>query len=156
MADNELIVYLKSQYGQMKQGMDEAQRIVTDTVNHMGHDFQRLNADLSSVTSMMTSTLATIGPMIAAALSVEGFKSCIEGALQYNESILTLSRTMGMTTQAASTMNAALTIIGETTGEMIELSATVILENVVCAGICIKNCPRANYFYWREVWLKRV
>ena len=48
------------------------------------------------------------------------------------------------------------TIIGETTGEMIALGGTVILENVVCGGICLRNCPRANYFYWREVWLKRV
>jgi hypothetical protein len=47
-------------------------------------------------------------------------------------------------------------IISETTGRMIELSNTVILEGVTCQGICAKNCPRAHYFYWREAWLKRL
>jgi hypothetical protein len=48
------------------------------------------------------------------------------------------------------------TIIAEETGKMVQLSNTVILEGVVCQGICVKNCPRANYLYWREIWLKRV
>jgi len=48
------------------------------------------------------------------------------------------------------------TIILEETGKMAPLSNTVILEGVVCEGICANNCPRANLFYWREIWLKRV
>ncbi len=48
------------------------------------------------------------------------------------------------------------TIIAEKNGKMVELSNTVILEGLVCQGICAMNCPRANYFYWRENWLKRV
>jgi hypothetical protein len=48
------------------------------------------------------------------------------------------------------------TIIFEKTGKMIELANTVTLEGLVCEGICAANCPRANFFYWREVWLKRV
>jgi hypothetical protein len=48
------------------------------------------------------------------------------------------------------------TIIAEETGKMVQLSNTVILEGVVCQGICVKNCPRANPLYWREIWLKRV
>ena len=47
-------------------------------------------------------------------------------------------------------------IIFEETGKMIELRDTVLLEGMVCQGYCALNCPRANYFYWREIWLKRV
>ena len=47
-------------------------------------------------------------------------------------------------------------IIAEESGKMVQLSNTVILEGLVCQGICFHNCPRANYLYWREIWLKRV
>jgi hypothetical protein len=47
-------------------------------------------------------------------------------------------------------------IIAEETGKMVQLTDTVILEGVVCQGICVANCPRANLLYWREIWLKRV
>jgi hypothetical protein len=39
---------------------------------------------------------------------------------------------------------------------MVQLTNTVALEGVVCQGLCAKNCPRANYLYWRESWLRRV
>lgn len=48
------------------------------------------------------------------------------------------------------------TIIAEETGKMVQLRNTVILDGLVCQGICVRNCPRANYLYWREIWLKRV
>ena len=38
---------------------------------------------------------------------------------------------------------------------MVQLSNTVILEGLVCQGIC-GELPPANYLYWREIWLKRV
>jgi hypothetical protein len=47
-------------------------------------------------------------------------------------------------------------MISETTGKMVQVSNTVILEGATCQGICIKNCPRAHHFFWREAWLKRV
>lgn len=47
-------------------------------------------------------------------------------------------------------------IIVERTGEMARLGNTVILDGIVCQGLCSMNCPRANYLYWREIWLKRV
>jgi hypothetical protein len=47
-------------------------------------------------------------------------------------------------------------MISEITGKMIRTSNTVLLEGATCEGICIKNCPRAHYFFWREAWLKRV
>jgi hypothetical protein len=48
------------------------------------------------------------------------------------------------------------TIVSEETGKVLHLNDTVILEGLVCHGICAVNCPRANYFYWRDIWLKRV
>jgi hypothetical protein len=47
-------------------------------------------------------------------------------------------------------------IIAEETGKMVQLGNTVLLEGITCQGICARNCPRANYLYWREIWLKRV
>jgi len=47
-------------------------------------------------------------------------------------------------------------IIVENSGKMVNLSNTVILDGLICRGICVQNCPRANYLYWREIWLRRV
>ena len=47
-------------------------------------------------------------------------------------------------------------IINEETARLVELTNTVVLDGVTCQGICAKNCPRSNYFYWREIWLRRV
>ncbi len=47
-------------------------------------------------------------------------------------------------------------IILECTAKMRHISDTVILENLVCNGCHARNCPRANYYYWREAWLRRV
>jgi hypothetical protein len=48
------------------------------------------------------------------------------------------------------------TIVAEESGKLLHLNDTVLLEGLVCNGLCAVNCPRANYFYWREIWLKRV
>jgi hypothetical protein len=47
-------------------------------------------------------------------------------------------------------------IILEQTGKMVHLANTVALKGVVCQGVCAANCPRAEYLYWRESWLRRV
>lgn len=47
-------------------------------------------------------------------------------------------------------------IIVEDSGKMVNLGNTVLLDGVVCRGICYQNCPRANRLYWREIWLRRV
>jgi hypothetical protein len=47
-------------------------------------------------------------------------------------------------------------IIRETTGEMRDLANTVVLDAVVCDGVCARGCPRANVLYWREIWLRRI
>jgi hypothetical protein len=47
-------------------------------------------------------------------------------------------------------------IIREETGKMVSIANTVALKGVVCAGVCAKNCPRANPHFWRESWLKRT
>jgi hypothetical protein len=49
-------------------------------------------------------------------------------------------------------------MISETTGEMRKVEATVILEGLTC--LCwwthVGGCPRADYMYWRELWLERA
>jgi len=47
-------------------------------------------------------------------------------------------------------------IILEQSGKMVRLTNTVALKGVVCEGVCVNNCPRAEYLYWRESWLRRV
>jgi hypothetical protein len=52
-------------------------------------------------------------------------------------------------------------IINEKTGKMIQMqSDVVILEGGVCRAQYINNCrrfcPRAVYYYFREIWLERV
>ena len=48
-------------------------------------------------------------------------------------------------------------MISEPTGEMREVKSTVILEGLEC--LCwnvMGGCPRQDFMYWREIWLKRV
>ncbi len=47
-------------------------------------------------------------------------------------------------------------MILETTGELREVSDTVLLEGLNCDGACSRGCPRYNPLYWREIWLRRV
>lgn len=47
-------------------------------------------------------------------------------------------------------------MIHEETGKMIPLTNTVALQRLTCHGLCAKNCPRNNYWFWREDWLERV
>lgn len=49
-------------------------------------------------------------------------------------------------------------MIQEPTHKLIEVRNTVILEGVICDGCHILRggCPRDNYHFWREIWLRRV
>ncbi|SRR5216684_702984 len=49
-------------------------------------------------------------------------------------------------------------MIHEPTRKLINVEDTVILENVTCDGCHVLRggCPRSNYHYWREIWLKRT
>jgi hypothetical protein len=51
-------------------------------------------------------------------------------------------------------------IIDETSGKKIKLGKDcIVLEGLACAGLANRGrlfCPRASYYYWREIWLKRV
>lgn len=48
-------------------------------------------------------------------------------------------------------------MISEPTGEMRKVEGTVILEGNTCmCARVVGGCPRLEYCYWREVWLKRV
>ena len=49
-------------------------------------------------------------------------------------------------------------MISELSGRMYSLPHTVILEDVLCdsATYAFGGCPRSDFQYWREIWLKRV
>ncbi len=49
-------------------------------------------------------------------------------------------------------------LINEITGQMRQLPHTVILEDVLCDSTyyAFGGCPRSDFQYWREIWLKRV
>jgi len=47
-------------------------------------------------------------------------------------------------------------IINESTGRMLKLKDCVVIEDITCAGQFNRYCPRSDYIYWREAWLRRV
>jgi hypothetical protein len=49
-------------------------------------------------------------------------------------------------------------IIVDGTGEMRQLHNTVFLEGSLCGCSCVAfgGCPRGEFAYWREIWLRRV
>ena len=53
--------------------------------------------------------------------------------------------------------NKLIKMIREETGEMLEIKNTVILEEATCTyPYLFAGCPRAEFHYWREIWLKRI
>ena len=48
-------------------------------------------------------------------------------------------------------------IIDEKTGRMLRFkNPCIVLDDVICTGAYHRQCPRAIYPYWREIWLERV
>jgi hypothetical protein len=48
-------------------------------------------------------------------------------------------------------------IVDERTGKLLRLNRPcIVLEGVTCRGEYHRCCPRADYPYWREIWLERV
>ena len=48
-------------------------------------------------------------------------------------------------------------IIDEKSGRMLELkNPCIVLEDVMCTAAYHRQCPRAIYPYWREIWLERI
>jgi hypothetical protein len=49
-------------------------------------------------------------------------------------------------------------IIVDGTGEMRQLHNTAFLEGSMCGCSCVAfgGCPRGEFAYWREIWLRRV
>jgi hypothetical protein len=48
-------------------------------------------------------------------------------------------------------------MISESTGRMRKVEGTVFLDGNLCmCARVVGGCPRAEYCYWREVWLRRV
>jgi hypothetical protein len=47
-------------------------------------------------------------------------------------------------------------MVSEGTGEMRRVQATVVLEGLNCScSNVLGGCPREDFMYWREIWLKR-
>jgi hypothetical protein len=47
-------------------------------------------------------------------------------------------------------------MISETTGQMVTLKDTVLLDGVNCFGTCKFGCSRHLFHYWREIWLIKI
>jgi hypothetical protein len=48
-------------------------------------------------------------------------------------------------------------LIEERTGKLLRLKRPcIVLDGVTCRGEFHRCCPRADYPYWREIWLERV
>jgi hypothetical protein len=48
-------------------------------------------------------------------------------------------------------------IVDERTGRLLRLKRPcIVLEDVTCRGEYHRCCPRADYPFWREIWLERV
>jgi hypothetical protein len=49
-------------------------------------------------------------------------------------------------------------MISEPTGQMLSVEGTVFLEGAMCPcyAAVFGGCPRRDFVYWREVWLKRI
>ena len=49
-------------------------------------------------------------------------------------------------------------MIAEGTGKMRQLRDTVILMEALCDSsyYAFGGCPRGDFLYWREIWLRRV
>lgn len=49
-------------------------------------------------------------------------------------------------------------IIVDGTGEMRQMHSTVFLEGSMCGCACVAfgGCPRNEFAYWRDIWLRRV
>lgn len=45
----------------------------------------------------------------------------------------------------------------EKTGELLHMkNPCIVLDDVVCKGVYMRNCPRQYVAFWREIWLERV
>jgi hypothetical protein len=48
-------------------------------------------------------------------------------------------------------------MILEKNGQMVEVKNSVLLENATCnCYYAFAGCPRREYQYWREIWLRRI
>ncbi|RJQ84593.1 hypothetical protein D5S19_16645 [Amycolatopsis panacis] len=47
-------------------------------------------------------------------------------------------------------------IVDESSGRMLKLRDCVVVDQITCAGQFNRYCPRSDYIYWREAWLRRV
>ena len=117
MPETELKTKITVDTSGLKAGTEEAAAQFRKVGDQIKGSFSELNSHVSNQISSLAGAFKMLGPAIAGAVSIAGIKSAIDGALSYNASVLQLSRTMGMTTEAASRLSAGLKLIGMSTEE---------------------------------------
>ena len=115
--DNELKVVIGSEIEKLKQGLNDAKESLGGAVQSMTGAMGGLSAKAESIATSIKGNFVAIGASIAAAISVEGIKKAVDAAQEYDGQIRSLSRTMGMTMEAASVLNVALRMIGSSSDE---------------------------------------
>jgi hypothetical protein len=126
MADDRIDIQFGAQTGDLKAGTQQAADAVKQTTSQMEQAVEHMNShvrdQMKAVSDSMTQAVKSLtslgtllGELIAGVLSAEALKGAVESARSYNESILTLSRTMGMTTEEASILATGLHMIGANT-----------------------------------------
>jgi hypothetical protein len=134
MADDKTLeVKITADSTGVKTGVETAAKTMQDAVSKINTSVTGMNSNvkvkMAETQNIFTDTFAKIksaaeqfGAAILAYLSYESLKGSVEAAINYNESILNLSRTMGLTTEESSKLSAAIKIIGGNTDEYIRMN----------------------------------
>ena len=79
--------------------------------------FAQACSNIQNSVAGLNGVFATMAGFLTGALSIGAMKGAIDAAIHYNESIVQLSRVMGITTEEASSLAAAIKMVGGTTEE---------------------------------------
>lgn len=137
--DKTLEVKITADSQGVKTGVEAGAKSVQDAVSKINGSLSNMHSQtqskMSSVQNIFTDTFSKIkaaaeqfGAVILSYLSVQGLKSSVEAALNYGESIEKLSKTMGITTEAASDLAIAIKLIGGTTDEYVGMNMKLLMK----------------------------
>src|SRR5438128_2663096 len=115
MADQQAQVVLGADVNVVSAGMADAAKAVKNSVEEMKGHFSSLGASVQFVKDHF---VALGGILAGGAL----FKSSMDAAVEWDTQVLKLSKTMGITTEAASVLAVALDHIGLTTDQYTDAS----------------------------------